>query len=279
MQLRYKHSKTAKTPPFAQGFFSMPSYLDLGLIGVVLISALLSMVRGFTREVLAIISWGAAAAAAYYFHPLVLPYLKPYIQKDTIALGVAVAAVFFVTLVIISVVTVKLSDAILDSKVGALDRTLGFVFGAARGFLLCVVAFLLFVWLMPEKGMPEWAANAKTRPMLEAAGEQLRGALPAGTADIIFKYLKKPQPGAPGEPLQEPDAETKPVAPAALPPAAVPPIAAPPPALPPVVTPPAVTPPLKKTDATPPAKPGTVPLDKQKLNALAAGAANTGAKP
>ena len=47
----------------------MPSYLDLGVIAIVLISALLAMVRGFTREVLAIASWGAAAVAAVYFHP------------------------------------------------------------------------------------------------------------------------------------------------------------------------------------------------------------------
>ena len=67
----------------------MPSYLDLGLIGVILVSALLAMLRGFTREVLAIASWGAAALAALYFHPLVLPYLKPYISKDTIALAAA----------------------------------------------------------------------------------------------------------------------------------------------------------------------------------------------
>ena len=46
------------------------------------------------------------------------------------------AAVFFVTLIIVSLFTVRLSDAILDSKIGALDRSLGFVFGAARGFLL-----------------------------------------------------------------------------------------------------------------------------------------------
>jgi membrane protein required for colicin V production len=45
----------------------MPSYLDLGLIVIILISALLSMVRGFTREVLAIGSWAAAAAAAALF--------------------------------------------------------------------------------------------------------------------------------------------------------------------------------------------------------------------
>ena len=51
----------------------MPSYLDLSVIGVVLISAVLSMIRGFTREVLAIVSWIAAIAAAYYLHPFVSP--------------------------------------------------------------------------------------------------------------------------------------------------------------------------------------------------------------
>ena len=101
----------------------MPSYLDLALLLIVAVSALLSMVRGFTREILAIASWGAAAIAAYYLYPLVLPYVTPYIAKETVARIVAIAAVFFVTLIIVSIVTVKLSEAILDSKVGALDRT------------------------------------------------------------------------------------------------------------------------------------------------------------
>ena len=118
----------------------MPSYLDLALLLIVVVSALLSMVRGFTREILAIASWAAAAISAYYFHPLVMPYLEHYIVKDTIRMVAAIAIVFFATLVIVSIVTVKLSDAILDSRVGALDRTLGFLFGAARGFLLGVVA-------------------------------------------------------------------------------------------------------------------------------------------
>lgn len=184
----------------------MPAYLDIGLIAVVLLSGLLSMVRGFTREVLAIVSWGAAAAAAYYLHPQVLPLVKPYIAKDSIALGVAVAAVFFVTLIIISIITVRLSDAILDSKVGALDRTLGLLFGAARGFLLCVVAFLFFIWLMQDKPLPDWAANAKTRPWLESAGNQLRDLLPEDAANSLFKILKRQKGGAPDEPPPEPDA-------------------------------------------------------------------------
>ena len=104
----------------------MPSYLDLGVLGVILISALLSLLRGFTREVLAIGSWAAAAAAAYYFYPHVQPYLDPYIHKQAIAQAVAAAIVFFATLVVVSLFTVRVSDAILDSKIGALDRSLGF---------------------------------------------------------------------------------------------------------------------------------------------------------
>ena len=104
----------------------MPSYLDLGVLGIILISALLSLLRGFTREVLAIGSWAAAAAAAYYFYPHVQPYLDPYIHKQAIAQAVAAAIVFFATLIVVSLFTVRVSDAILDSKIGALDRSLGF---------------------------------------------------------------------------------------------------------------------------------------------------------
>ncbi|MGA8602132.1 MAG: CvpA family protein [Beijerinckiaceae bacterium] len=169
----------------------MPSYLDLGLLGVVLISALLAMLRGFTREVLAIASWGAAAIAAIYLHPLLLPYVKPYISKDVVAMAVAAGIVFFVTLVVVSLVTVRLSDAILDSKVGALDRSLGFVFGAVRGLLLCVVAFVFFGWLVPDKSQPEWVRTARMKPILQATGDQLMAMLPDDPEGLLNKLKKK----------------------------------------------------------------------------------------
>jgi len=169
----------------------MPSYLDLGLLGVVLISALLAMLRGFTREVLAIASWGAAAIAAIYLHPLLLPYVKPYISKDVVAMAVAAGIVFFVTLVVVSLVTVRLSDAILDSKVGALDRSLGFVFGAVRGLLLCVVAFVFFGWLVPDKSQPEWVRTARMKPILQATGDQLMAMLPDDPEVLLNKLKKK----------------------------------------------------------------------------------------
>lgn len=193
----------------------MPSYLDLGLIGVVLISAILSMLRGFTREVLAIASWAAAAVAAYYFHPIALPYIKPYISKDTIALAAAVGSVFLVTLIIVSIITVRISDAILDSKVGALDRSLGFLFGAARGVLLCVVAFLFFNWLVPEKGQPGWVREAKTRPFLQSTGEQLMAMLPEDPLNTLQERVNRKL--REGEPPPEPESAPAPTAPTAPP--------------------------------------------------------------
>src|SRR5271167_285783 len=168
----------------------MPSYLDLAVLGIVLISALLSMMRGFSREVLAIASWAAAAAAAYYFYPVVVPYLSPYIHKEVIAQAVAAALVFFATLIVVSLLTVRLSDAILDSKIGALDRTLGFVFGVARGFLLAVVAFAIFNWLVSEKQQPEWVKNARTRPVLTETADRIVAMLPTDAAQTIDGWIE-----------------------------------------------------------------------------------------
>ena len=174
----------------------MPSYLDLGLIIIVLISALLSMLRGFTREVLAIASWAVAAFAAYQFHPLLLPTMKNYIGKEQLALAAAVAAIFFGTLILVSIITVKLSDVILDSRIGALDRSLGFVFGAVRGLLLCVVAFYFYSWLVPPKNHPEWIKTSRTAPILTVTGESLLAMLPDDPEGMMksFRRLKGDEP-------------------------------------------------------------------------------------
>ncbi|MGD9542802.1 MAG: CvpA family protein [Methylocystis sp.] len=184
----------------------MPSYLDLAVLIIVLVSGMLALLRGFTREVLAILSWVAAAAAAYFFYPLALPYIKPYISKDEIALAASVASVFFVALIAVSLVTVKLSDVILDSKVGALDRTLGFLFGAVRGALLAVVAFVFYSWLVPETNQPEWIRDARAKPFLQAGGDKLREMLPDDIDAMIAKI--KAKKGAPAN--EEPPADVEP---------------------------------------------------------------------
>jgi membrane protein required for colicin V production len=178
------------------------SVLDLVVLGVVLVSALLAAVRGFTREVLAIVAWVTAAAAAWILHPLLLPHLKPYIANDSARLGAAIGGVFVVTLIIVSIITVKISDMILDSRIGALDRTMGFAFGAARGLLLCVIGWVFLAGLVQGR-MPEWANSAKTRPMLENTGNALIAMLPDNPEGLL-KQIRRPRPeGESAEPPAE----------------------------------------------------------------------------
>ena len=196
----------------------MPSYLDLGLFVVILISALLAMLRGFTREVLAIASWVAAAVAGRYLYPYLLPYVKPYLAKELWAIGASVMVIFFVTLILVSIITVNLSDAVLDSKVGAIDRSLGFLFGAARGFILCVIAFVFFTMLDPADKQPVWVKNARMRPLLQSVGDEMQAMLPHDLLNDVMKF--KPagttEPADTETPNEKSDAEQN--SPAPLPP-------------------------------------------------------------
>jgi membrane protein required for colicin V production len=179
------------------------SVLDLVVLGVVVLSALLAAVRGATREVLAIIAWVAAAAIAWQFYPLLLPTVGQHVSNATVALVASIAAIFLGTLIVVSIITVKISDMILDSRIGAIDRSLGFLFGAARGFLICVIGWVFLAWLVQGK-MPEWAAQARSRPMLEKSGEALVAQLPENPEGLL-KQFKKPKPADAAEPPAEGD--------------------------------------------------------------------------
>jgi len=178
--------------------------LDLILLVVMLISALLAMVRGFMREVLSIASWAAAAILTLYAYPKLKPVVLQYFSNDIVASAIAVGGVFLGTLLVVSVITIKISDTILDSRVGALDRTLGFLFGLARGLVIVVVAFLFFAWLVPDRSQPEWVKNAKSRVVLQGTGQWLMSMLPEDPESTILKRLKRNKP----EDQEQPESPT-----------------------------------------------------------------------
>src|SRR5918994_4892255 len=178
------------------------SVLDLVVIGIVLISALLAAVRGFTREVLAIVAWVVAAAARWYLHPMARPIVQQYISSGTVALVATIGGIFVVTLIIVSIITVQISDLILDSRIGALDRTLGLFFGAARGFLICVIGWAFLGWLLQGKE-PEWAASSRTRPAMENTRDNIIAMLPEN-AEALLQRLRNKEAPTEAEPA-EPD--------------------------------------------------------------------------
>lgn len=174
--------------------------LDIVLLVVMLISASLAMIRGFMREILSIAAWGAAALVTIYSYSRLLPMAKQYFSNDIVATAVVVGGVFLGTLLIVTVLTVRISDMILDSRIGALDRTLGFLFGLARGLIIVVVAFLFFDWLVPQKSQPQWVSGAKSKVVLQSTGEWLKSLLPDDPESTILKRLKKKPGGDEGEP-------------------------------------------------------------------------------
>ncbi len=178
--------------------------LDLALIVVMLISGLLAMVRGFLREVLSIAAWVAAALVTLYAYAKLLPSATEYFNSGLIAKVAVIGGVFLGTLLVISVFTVRISDMVLDSRVGALDRTLGFLFGLARGLLIVVVAYTFFDWLVPDRGKPDWVLHAKSRVVLSSAGDWLKEQLPEN-AEATIRKLEQSRPRAKGTPESAPD--------------------------------------------------------------------------
>lgn len=192
--------------------------LDGILLGITLVSGVLAMVRGFSREVLSVASWVAAAAAAFMFYKQATPLVQPYLDNEVLAQAAAAGGIFLITLIIVTIITMKIADFIIDSSIGALDRTLGFVFGAARGILLVVVAMLFFNWLA-QNNQPTWVTNAKSKPLLDSLGAQLVALLPEDPEAAIEKIKSGATEGseqgtdapADGEPKPA-DGETKPAA-------------------------------------------------------------------
>ena len=166
--------------------------LDIILIVLMLISGFLAMVRGFSREILSISSWVIAGLIAFTFYGQLTPYAAEYTitftNNELVPKIVAGAVIFVLALIVVSLITLKIADFIVDSRVGALDRTLGFLFGAARGAVLVMVLLLFYLNFFPDN-QPDWVANAKSKPMLESMGESLVNALPDDPADFVLAKL------------------------------------------------------------------------------------------
>jgi membrane protein required for colicin V production len=167
----------------------MLTAFDLGVGVLVLISAILATARGLTREVLSLATWAGSAAIAIYmwqYHPEIAREL---IAEQIIADIATVVVSFLVSLIVLHLITMRLADFVVDSKIGPLDRTLGFVFGVARGVLIAVVVVVFGIWLLGAN-LPVWAAESRSLPILQNLGDQLIAALPDDLEQRVTDILQ-----------------------------------------------------------------------------------------
>ena len=163
--------------------------VDVGVAVLVLISAILATARGFTREILSLATWAGSAAIAAYMYFYHQDIAAAYIKEPIVAIGVTVIGTFLVALVILHLLTMWIGDMVVDSRVGPLDRTLGFVFGAARGVLICIVAAVFANFLFPK--LPDMVAEAKSYPPLLSAGDWIITLLPDDIEKQFTDFLQK----------------------------------------------------------------------------------------
>lgn len=179
--------------------------LDVGIGVLVLLSAVLATARGFTREILSLATWAgsaAIAAYAYFFHKDIA---RGYITEPMVADLVTAGGTFLVALIILHLITMRIADFVVDSKIGPLDRALGFVFGGARGILISVVGAVFLVWLLPSPA-PAWVADSKAMPILQKLGDDLIAVLPPDLAKQVNDFVHKSK----GDEEQSPADETAP---------------------------------------------------------------------
>ena len=160
---------------------SMPfNYFDIAVIAIIVISAAMSLVRGFMREAFSIAAFVGAAAATIIGFPHVRPLAEKQFGIGLTADAVTLAGIFLVVYVLIAVIAGQLTKVIRQvEEVNVVDRLLGLLFGAARGLLLLALFSIVIEAALPADKMPRVITNAKTYPFVNATARWIQAVVPA----------------------------------------------------------------------------------------------------
>ena len=174
--------------------------IDFIVVLLMVVSIAIAVLRGFTREVLTIAAWLGAILAVLYGLPLIRPVMQGLFQSPTMADVAGGAGLFFITLVILSLISNQIGKAVKKSGLGPIDRSLGAFFGAARGAVLLSLLYILI-----DNVAPTYLEAAKFGPMLAQGADYLKSIAPPEFAGIPLKDIDKKHeaPVAPEKPDEE----------------------------------------------------------------------------
>ncbi|MGH7048070.1 MAG: CvpA family protein [Stellaceae bacterium] len=152
--------------------------VDLAVLVVIALSAVFAFARGFMREALSIVAWFGAALITLYGFAAADALLRRYITTPLLADLIAGAGLFLVALVVLTILTGYVAGFVSTSALSPIDRSLGLIFGVARGLVLVSLAYLVIDISLPQTDRPDWLQQAKSEPLLAQGADWLRGLLP-----------------------------------------------------------------------------------------------------
>jgi membrane protein required for colicin V production len=158
-------------------------YADWVLIGLIVVSTLVGLLRGFIKEVFALAVWVAAFVIAFYFSGQVASLLEGHVELPSGRTAIAFSGLFLIVLVIGGLLTWLIGKLVESTGLSGTDRLMGGVFGALRGLML-VVALVVVAGFTPIPEDPWWKESRVIQSVLPLA-DWAAGFLP----ESVFEYF------------------------------------------------------------------------------------------
>jgi membrane protein required for colicin V production len=187
------------------------------------LSAVFAFARGFVREALSIVAWVGAGFATLYGFNYVYAIVDPMVHNPLLSQLIAGFGLFVCALIVLTIITGVAARAIHAAPgLSPIDRTLGFIFGLARGAFIVCLAYLLLDVSVQKNDRPVWLRDAKSEPYLQQGADMLKSFMPESlrmkSTTAVDEVIKTVSPAAEAEKaMRALSNPTAPAAPAATP--------------------------------------------------------------